>query len=147
MPHRQGMARTGHAQRLVIGHTMLPRDMRPERFRKRVTFTVTVDLDPVPGVEWSQVREVALVTRDVMADHGLVGWPKTSGSRGIHVNVRIERRWTFDEVRRAALALGPARPGAPGRALLRPRINRKHNHFTNPSLCQMASVRHIASKM
>jgi DNA ligase D-like protein (predicted polymerase) len=64
-----------------------------------------VDLDPVPGVPWSQVREVALVTREALAAVGLVGWPKTSGSRGIHVNVRIERRWTFDEVRRAALAL------------------------------------------
>jgi len=64
-----------------------------------------VDLDPVPGVPWSQIREVALVVREALAEHGLVGWPKTSGSRGIHVNVRIERRWTFDDVRRAALAL------------------------------------------
>jgi DNA ligase D-like protein (predicted polymerase) len=64
-----------------------------------------VDLDPVPGVEWDQVRRVALVTREVLADLGLVGWPKTSGSRGIHINVRIEPRWNFDEVRRAALAL------------------------------------------
>ena len=64
-----------------------------------------VDLDPVPGVEWKQVREVAQVVEHTLADYGLVGWPKTSGSRGMHVNVRIERRWTFDEVRRAALAL------------------------------------------
>ncbi len=64
-----------------------------------------VDLDPGPGVPWDDVRRVALVVRDVLSDHGLAGWPKTSGSRGIHVNVRIERRWTFDEVRRAALAL------------------------------------------
>jgi DNA ligase D-like protein (predicted polymerase) len=64
-----------------------------------------VDLDPVRGVEWPQVREVAAVVRGVLADFGLVGWPKTSGSRGVHVNVRIERRWGFDEVRRAALAL------------------------------------------
>ncbi|RPI31832.1 MAG: DNA primase, partial [Actinomycetota bacterium] len=64
-----------------------------------------VDLDPVPGVEWDDVRRVALVVRDALTDVGLVGWPKTSGSRGIHVNVRIERRWTFPEVRRAALAL------------------------------------------
>ncbi|MGZ6328566.1 MAG: non-homologous end-joining DNA ligase [Candidatus Limnocylindrales bacterium] len=64
-----------------------------------------VDLDPVPGVPWDHVRQVALVTREALADHGLVGWPKTSGSRGIHVNVRIERRWTFPEVRTAALAL------------------------------------------
>src|SRR5262245_19839942 len=64
-----------------------------------------VDLDPVPGVEWSQIREVALVARAVLEDHGLVGWPKTSGSRGLHVNVRIAREWRFDQVRRAALAL------------------------------------------
>src|SRR5207244_5223477 len=64
-----------------------------------------VDLDPVPGVPWSQVREVALLTREVLQEHGLTGWPKTSGSRGIHVNVRIEPRWTFQEVRAAALAL------------------------------------------
>jgi bifunctional non-homologous end joining protein LigD len=63
-----------------------------------------VDLDPVPGVAWADVRRVALVTQEVLADHGLVGWPKTSGSRGIHVNVRIEPHWSFDEVRRAALA-------------------------------------------
>ena len=64
-----------------------------------------VDLDPVPGVEWSQVREVASVVESTLTDFGLVGWPKTSGSRGMHVNVRIEPRWGFDEVRRAALAL------------------------------------------
>jgi DNA ligase D-like protein (predicted polymerase) len=64
-----------------------------------------VDLDPVPGVPWSQIRDVALVTREALEAVGLVGWPKTSGSRGIHVYVRIERRWTYGEVRRAALAL------------------------------------------
>jgi len=64
-----------------------------------------VDLDPVPGVPWSQIREVALVVRDALAEVGLVGWPKTSGSRGIHVNVRIHPRWTYPDVRRAALAL------------------------------------------
>src|SRR5438045_5891532 len=64
-----------------------------------------VDLDPVPDVPWAQVREVALLAREVLREHGLTGWPKTSGSRGIHVNVRIERRWTFPEVRAAALAL------------------------------------------
>jgi DNA ligase D-like protein (predicted polymerase) len=63
-----------------------------------------IDLDPVPGVEWPQLVDVARVVREVLAEHGLAGWPKTSGSRGIHVNVRIERRWTFKEVRRAALA-------------------------------------------
>jgi bifunctional non-homologous end joining protein LigD len=64
-----------------------------------------VDLDPMPGVAWDDIRRVALAGREVLADFGLVGWPKTSGSRGIHINVRIERRWTFDQVRRAALAL------------------------------------------
>jgi bifunctional non-homologous end joining protein LigD len=63
-----------------------------------------VDLDPVPGVEWKQLQEVAGVVRATLADVGLVGWPKTSGSRGIHVYVRIDRRWVFTEVRRAALA-------------------------------------------
>jgi DNA ligase D-like protein (predicted polymerase) len=64
-----------------------------------------VDLDPGPGVPWADVRSVALVARDVLSDHGLTGWPKTSGSRGVHVYARIERRWGFTEVRRAALAL------------------------------------------
>ncbi len=64
-----------------------------------------VDLDPVPGVEWSQVREVALVTHEVLKDFELTGWPKTSGSRGIHIYCRIEPRWEFTEVRRAAIAL------------------------------------------
>jgi bifunctional non-homologous end joining protein LigD len=64
-----------------------------------------VDLDPVPGVKWEQVTAVAQVARSVLDDLKLVGWPKTSGKRGLHVYVRIEPRWTFDEVRRAALAL------------------------------------------
>ena len=64
-----------------------------------------VDLDPMPGVPWSDVLQVALVTREVLEDFGLVGWPKTSGSRGFHVYCRIERRWGFPEVRRAAVAL------------------------------------------
>jgi bifunctional non-homologous end joining protein LigD len=64
-----------------------------------------VDLDPGPGVGWDDVRRVTLLVRDVLAEHGLRGWPKTSGSRGMHVNVRIHRRWSFDQVRRAALAL------------------------------------------
>jgi DNA ligase D-like protein (predicted polymerase) len=63
-----------------------------------------VDLDPVPGIAWPHVREVAAVVESTLKDFALVGWPKTSGSRGIHVYVRIERRWTFGEVRRAALA-------------------------------------------
>jgi hypothetical protein len=64
-----------------------------------------VDLDPMPGVAWDQLQAVARVVRAALDDVGLIGWPKTSGSRGIHVYVRIERRWRFDEVRRAALAL------------------------------------------
>jgi DNA ligase D len=64
-----------------------------------------VDLDPQPGVTWDDVRRVALCVNEVLTEHGLVGWPKTSGSRGIHVNVRIVARWDFAEVRRAALAL------------------------------------------
>jgi len=64
-----------------------------------------VDLDPGPGVAFADVRTVAMVVRDVLEEHELRGWPKTSGSRGIHVNVRIERRWSFDQVRRAALAI------------------------------------------
>ena len=64
-----------------------------------------VDLDPVPGIEWRQVQDVARVVRATLDDLGLVGWPKTSGSRGIHVNVRIHQRWSFVEVRRAAVAL------------------------------------------
>jgi bifunctional non-homologous end joining protein LigD len=64
-----------------------------------------VDLDPGPGVGWDDVRRVTLLVRDVLHEHGLRGWPKTSGSRGMHVNVRIHPRWSFDQVRRAALAL------------------------------------------
>jgi DNA ligase D-like protein (predicted polymerase) len=64
-----------------------------------------VDLDPVPGIKWAQVREVARVVEATLKDFGLAGWPKTSGKRGMHVYVRIEKRWSFDEVRRAALAL------------------------------------------
>src|SRR5262245_10009896 len=64
-----------------------------------------VDLDPGPGVGWDDVRRVAMVVREVLEERGLRGWPKTSGSRGMHVNVRIERRWSFDQVRRAALAV------------------------------------------
>jgi DNA ligase D-like protein (predicted polymerase) len=64
-----------------------------------------VDLDPGPGVSWDLVRRVTLLVRDVLDEHGLRGWPKTSGSRGMHVNVRIQRHWSFEQVRRAALAL------------------------------------------
>src|SRR5256714_13860511 len=64
-----------------------------------------IDLDPIPGVEWNDVRRVALEVKQLLEDVGLKGWPKTSGSRGMHINVRIEQRWTFTEVRSAALAL------------------------------------------
>ena len=67
-----------------------------------------VDLDPGPGVGWADVRTVALETKSFLEEVGLFGWPKTSGSRGMHVNIRIEPRWTFTEVRRAALALSRA---------------------------------------
>ena len=72
-----------------------------------------VDLDPVPGVEWPQIRDVAMVAKEALEAVGLVGWPKTSGSRGIHVNVRIERRWTYP-----GGAPGGPRPG-PGRRAAR----------------------------
>jgi bifunctional non-homologous end joining protein LigD len=64
-----------------------------------------IDLDPIPGVEWGDVRLVAMEVKGLLDEMGLRGWPKTSGSRGMHVNVRIQQRWTFTEVRRAALAL------------------------------------------
>lgn len=64
-----------------------------------------IDLDPTPRIPWASVRKVALLTREVLAEHGLTGWPKTSGKRGLHVNVRIEPRRGFTTVRRAALAL------------------------------------------
>jgi len=67
-----------------------------------------IDLDPVPGVGWDDVRRVALEVQGLLAEVGLRGWPKTSGSRGMHINVRIEPRWTFSEVRRAAVALSRA---------------------------------------
>src|SRR5213594_3900491 len=67
-----------------------------------------VDLDPGPGVRWDDVRRVALEVKSFLEEMGLRGWPKTSGSRGMHVNARIEPRWTFIEVRRAALSLSRA---------------------------------------
>jgi DNA ligase D-like protein (predicted polymerase) len=67
-----------------------------------------IDLDPVPGVDWDNVRRVALEVQRLLEELGLQGWPKTSGSRGMHVNVRIEPRWTFQQVRRAAVALSRA---------------------------------------
>jgi len=67
-----------------------------------------IDLDPGPGVSWDDVRRVALEVQQLLDEVGLRGWPKTSGSRGMHVNVRLEPRWTFTEVRRAAVALSRA---------------------------------------
>jgi len=78
-------------------HAVRSEDMdRPDELR--------IDLDPVPGVGWAQILEVAKVARTVLGEFGLVGWPKTSGSRGAHIWVRIEPRWPFDQVRKAALA-------------------------------------------
>ena len=79
-------------------HAVRANDLdRPDELR--------VDLDPNPGVSWDDVRFVALEVNALLQEMGLRGWPKTSGSRGMHVNVRIEQRWTFSEVRRAAVAL------------------------------------------
>ena len=79
-------------------HAVRADDMdRPDELR--------VDLDPVPGVTWPQIVEVARVAKEVLDEHGLVGWPKTSGSRGAHLWVRIHPRWPFADVRRAAQAL------------------------------------------
>jgi bifunctional non-homologous end joining protein LigD len=76
-------------------HPVLAEDLdRPDELR--------IDLDPVPGVEWRQIVEVAQVARDVLEDHGLTAWPKTSGSRGFHIYARIHPRWPFREVRLAA---------------------------------------------
>ncbi|MDI3313385.1 MAG: DNA polymerase domain-containing protein [Mycobacterium sp.] len=76
-------------------HPVLAEDLdHPDELR--------VDLDPLPGVRWRQVVDVALVAREVLQDHGLTGWPKTSGSRGFHIYARIARRWLFPQVRLAA---------------------------------------------
>jgi len=82
-------------------HAIRSRDLdHPDELR--------IDLDPVPGISWADVRRVALEVQEFLQELGLQGWPKTSGSRGMHVNVRIEPRWTFTEVRRAAVALSRA---------------------------------------
>ncbi|WP_395244838.1 non-homologous end-joining DNA ligase [Agromyces sp. MMS24-K17] len=79
-----------------------------------------VDLDPMPGVEWSQIVDVAYVALEVLEDHGLVGWPKTSGSRGMHLNVRIEPKWEYRDVRLAAETLArEVERRAPGLATAR----------------------------
>jgi DNA ligase D-like protein (predicted polymerase) len=103
-----------------------------------------VDLDPVPGVTWAQVREVAHVVQATLTDFGLVGWPKTSGSRGMHVNIRIERRWSFDQVRRAALALArEVERRAPGIATSKWWKEERHGVFVDYN--QNAKDRTVAS--
>jgi DNA ligase D-like protein (predicted polymerase) len=84
-----------HPHAVCSGHLEQPDELR-------------VDLDPGPGVGWADVRRVALEVKALLEEIGLRGWPKTSGSRGMHVNVRIEPRWSFSEVRRAAIALSRA---------------------------------------
>jgi len=79
-----------------------------------------VDLDPMPGVDWAQIVDVAMIARDVLDDHGLVGWPKTSGSRGMHILVRIEPHWDYRQVRLAAETLArEVERRAPGLATAR----------------------------
>jgi bifunctional non-homologous end joining protein LigD len=103
-----------------------------------------IDLDPVPGVTWQQILDVALVTRDVLEDLGLTGWPKTSGSRGFHIYCRIEPRWTFTEVRRAALALArEVERRVPGLATSRWWKEERHGVFLDYN--QNAKDRTIAS--
>lgn len=91
-----------------------------------------IDLDPMPGVTWRQVQEVTAVVYAVLKDFGLVGWPKTSGSRGMHVYVRLEQRWGFDEVRRAALALArEVEQRAPGQATSKWWKEERHGVFVD----------------
>jgi bifunctional non-homologous end joining protein LigD len=79
-----------------------------------------VDLDPMPGVDWSQIVDVAFIAREVLEDHGLVGWPKTSGSRGLHILIRIAPKWDFADVRLAAETLArEVENRAPGLATAR----------------------------
>lgn len=103
-----------------------------------------VDLDPVPGVSWAQVRDVAQVVEAALSDFGLVGWPKTSGSRGMHVIVRIEQRWSFTEVRRAALAFArEVERRAPGMATSKWWKEERHGVFVDYN--QNAKDRTVAS--
>jgi DNA ligase D-like protein (predicted polymerase) len=103
-----------------------------------------VDLDPGPASSWDDVRRVALVVRDVLEQHGLRGWPKTSGSRGMHVNVRIHPRWSFDQVRRAALALArEVERRAPERATSKWWKEERHGVFLDYN--QNAKDRTVAS--
>jgi bifunctional non-homologous end joining protein LigD len=103
-----------------------------------------VDLDPVPGIGWSQIVSVALVAREVLADMGLTGWPKTTGSRGMHVYARIQPRWTFPQVRRAAVALArEIERRAPGEATSRWWKEERHGVFVDFN--QNAKDRTVAS--
>src|SRR5215204_5958919 len=103
-----------------------------------------VDLDPVPGVPWAQIRDVAMVTKESLEAVGLTGWPKTSGSRGIHINVRIERKWTYPEVRRAALAIArDVERRAPGIATSKWWKEERHGVFLDYN--QNAKDRTVAS--
>src|SRR2546422_2066536 len=103
-----------------------------------------VDLDPGPSVGWDDVRRVALILRDVLDEYGLRGWPKTSGSRGMHVNVRIERRWSFTQRRRAALALArEVERRAPERATSKWWKEERHGVFLDYN--QNAKDRTVAS--
>jgi DNA ligase D-like protein (predicted polymerase) len=103
-----------------------------------------IDLDPGPGVPWDDVRRVALIVRDVLGEHGLRGWPKTSGSRGVHINIRLERHWTFDQVRRAALAIArEVERRAPERATSKWWKEERHGVFLDYN--QNAKDRTVAS--
>ena len=103
-----------------------------------------VDLDPMPGIEWTQIQAVARVVQQALADFGLVGWPKTSGSRGVHVNVRIHRRWSFTQMRRAALALArEVERRAPGLATSKWWKEERHGVFLDYN--QNAKDRTVAS--
>jgi DNA ligase D-like protein (predicted polymerase) len=103
-----------------------------------------VDLDPMPGIEWPQIQAVARVVLEVLADFALVGWPKTSGSRGVHVNVRIHPRWSFTQVRRAALALArEVERRAPGIATSKWWKEERHGVFLDYN--QNAKDRTVAS--
>src|SRR5215218_3283418 len=103
-----------------------------------------VDLDPVPGVPWSQIRDVAMVSKEALEAVGLTGWPKTSSSRGIHINVRIEPRWTYPEVRRAALAIArDVEARAPGIATSKWWKEERHGVFLDYN--QNAKDRTVAS--
>jgi len=108
-----------------------------------------VDLDPVPGVAWDDLRRVAMVVSEVLREHGLTGWPKTSGSRGIHVYARIEPRYSFGEVRQAALALArEVEARAPGLATSKWWKEERHGVFVDynqnakdRTVCAVYSVR------